>query len=750
MNAMSIINLSFFSSIEETGQANVMTLFYLLKGKVNISTQNESFIMEKQDIIVLNKSQRYKIFGDHVIMARIEINEREYLKLTSSQMHNIRCNTMKHKNDNFDKVRKLLDSLINASFEENYEKLFFEKYAYDLLALLSTDFTEYVIRFTGEEHRKDQIENYIKMNYQNNISLVDVSEYFGLTPQYFSKHFKETFKISFLKYLNEVKIENAHEDLLHTNHTIIKIALDNGFPNVTSFTKAFVQKYKEKPSDYRIKKSDTSYRKEKFALKEDVQQYLHNKDIEISDQVHNVYIENLEVHPLNSYWKNICNLGSLSKLSNGDLRSQVEILKRELGFEYARLTLDKVSFDSDVFNFYEEEKVFDFLLELQFKQIIVIDFRTYHQIDGFIKYFHKLISHCINRYGIDNVKRWEYELFFDTVFTKEKALSYRQFANELNTLFTKLKLHKHVYGPGFLMDENGENLKEFLKYNKEIETISISIAPYSLTNRDADIFLNRITDAHYISHQYQLAKSICDENHIQKLVISAWKNMLVENHYINDSSYRAANIMKNILHGYYDLPTLPIDYPLDLMLDYHKENNMLSGLPGLLTRQGVKKPSFYAYKFLNKLDRNFVYKDEYCLVTNDTNNYFEIVCHNCKELNYTFYCNENNGFDIHLLSQYFEDTEELTFSFKIPDVENGAYFIKSRYMNDEDGSALNKWIQMNFEDSSFFGPDEMQYLKSVSQPSMNGKKVTAINGILEFTFTLQPNEIRHIHIIHLS
>ena len=57
---------------------------------------------------------------------------------------------------------------------------------------------------------------------------------------------------------------------------------------------------------------------------------------------------------------------------------------------------------------------------------------------------------------------------------------------------------------------------------------------------------------------------------------------------------------------------------------------------------------------------------------------------------------------------------------------------------------------MNFEDSSFFGPDEMQYLKSVSQPSINGKKVIAINGILEFTFTLQPNEIRHIHIIHLN
>ena len=746
---MSIINMKYFSSIEQSGAACVTTLLYLLKGKVQLSIQNISYMMEKQDIIVINKSEHFKIIGNHVILVQIEINEKEYLKLTSSQMNHINCNSIMNKNDNFDKLRKALDILINKSFEENYEKIFFEKSAYDLLTLLFTDYTEYTIRLTGEENRKDQIENYIRMNYQNNISLEEVSDYFGLTPQYFSKYFKETFGISFLKYLNEIRTEKACEDLLNTNHTMIKIALDNGFPNVSSFTKTFMKKYMQKPSDYRSQMSEIKVN-EKHILKADVQSFLENKDIAFSEHVHAVNIEHLDIQPLTSFWKSVCNLGKLSRLLHSDLRSQFEILKQELGFEYARLFLDRTVFDEEKLNFFEEEKVFDYLLDLHFKQIIVIDFRMYQGVDAFIDYLKNLLCHCINRYGIINVKQWEYELYYDTVFTKEKAQLFHQFKNELDEMLKSIKIEKQVYGPGVLMDENGENLRQFLKYNKDLKEISISIAPYSLKSENTNIFLNRISDVNYISHQYHIARMICDENHITKLHISSWKNMLVENHYINDASYRAANIIKNILQGYDRLPALPIDYPLDLMLDNYMGNDIVSGLPGLLTRKGVRKPSFYAYKFLNKLDRFLVFKDDFCLITNDTNNYFEIVCHNCKDLNYKFYDNEGQGFDIKMIAQYFEDNDELTFSFSIENIEEGTYFIKSRYINDENGSALTEWIKMNFEDSSFFGPDEMQFLKAVSQPSINGKTVQTDHGILKFSFTLQPNEIRHIHIIHLN
>lgn len=312
---MSILRLNFLNSIETSKIASVTTLFYLLKGKLQFSIQNKSYPMGKQDVVVVNKHEQFKVSGDHVILVQIEINEKEYLKLTSSQMNHINCNSMMNKNDNFDKLKKALDILINKSFEENYEKIFFEKSAYDLLTLLFTDYTEYTIRLSGEENRKDQIENYIKTNYQNNISLEEVSDYFGLTPQYFSKYFKDIFHISFLKYLNEIRFERACEDLVNTDHTIIKIALDNGFPNVSSFTKAFINKYNQKPSDYRLK-INRKKENEKYILKEDIQAFLEHKDIVLNENIHEIKIAHIDIQPLTSFWKRVCNLGSLSKLLN--------------------------------------------------------------------------------------------------------------------------------------------------------------------------------------------------------------------------------------------------------------------------------------------------------------------------------------------------------------------------------------------------------------------------------------------------
>jgi len=70
------------------------------------------------------------------------------------------------------------------------------------------------------------------------------------------------------------------------------------------------------------------------------------------------------------------------------------------------------------------------------------------------------------------------------------------------------------------------------------------------------------------------------------------------------------------------------------LFDDNKDNNPISGLPGILSRKGIKKPSFYTFKFLKKLDHYFIYKDDHVLVTNDDVKYFEIVCHNCKQLSY--------------------------------------------------------------------------------------------------------------------
>lgn len=81
--------------------------------------------------------------------------------------------------------------------------------------------------------------NYIKNNYHNkNISLNDVANEIGLSPSYFSKLFKEELDLSYIEYLNKVRIE-ASKELLQKEHSLAEIAQSVGFSDQSYFSKVF-------------------------------------------------------------------------------------------------------------------------------------------------------------------------------------------------------------------------------------------------------------------------------------------------------------------------------------------------------------------------------------------------------------------------------------------------------------------------------------------------------------------------------
>ena len=62
---------------------------------------------------------------------------------------------------------------------------------------------------------------------------------------------KNILELTFMEYLNNVRLFHAVDELLYTKKNITRIALDNGFPTSAAFTKAFRDIYREAPSEYR-------------------------------------------------------------------------------------------------------------------------------------------------------------------------------------------------------------------------------------------------------------------------------------------------------------------------------------------------------------------------------------------------------------------------------------------------------------------------------------------------------------------
>ena len=103
--------------------------------------------------------------------------------------------------------------------------------------------------------RLTEITDYIKKNYQKELSLESLAEIFGYSPTYLSKMFQKYAKINYRDYVQNVRLERASKELMETDHMISDIALNHGFANSKAFANAFRKKYGRLPSDFRKEKN---------------------------------------------------------------------------------------------------------------------------------------------------------------------------------------------------------------------------------------------------------------------------------------------------------------------------------------------------------------------------------------------------------------------------------------------------------------------------------------------------------------
>lgn len=96
-----------------------------------------------------------------------------------------------------------------------------------------------------------QIINFIEENYQDPITLDDISEEIGFSRAYFCRFFKKNFHKTFLDFLTEFRIHNAEYLLSHSDLKITDLALETGFENASYFSSIFKEKTGQTPSAYR-------------------------------------------------------------------------------------------------------------------------------------------------------------------------------------------------------------------------------------------------------------------------------------------------------------------------------------------------------------------------------------------------------------------------------------------------------------------------------------------------------------------
>lgn len=95
-----------------------------------------------------------------------------------------------------------------------------------------------------------QMAQYINRNFTSQITLDNLAGHLGLNRYHVSHLFSDIFKVSFPKYLNSLRINEAISRMNSSDDSLLQICLDSGFNSQRTFNRVFKEMYQMTPREY--------------------------------------------------------------------------------------------------------------------------------------------------------------------------------------------------------------------------------------------------------------------------------------------------------------------------------------------------------------------------------------------------------------------------------------------------------------------------------------------------------------------
>ena len=652
---------------------------------------------------------------------------------------------------------------------------------------------------TRDIERIESILKYIDYNIERKITLKEVSEYEGISSYYLSHFFRKNIGISFQQYLNIKRLDKAVNLLLSTDNNIIDIVFQTGFSSTNYFNRVFREYYNCTPTEYRrdnrngesqntnyINKKSKSYLDvDRVSVFESLFKYLNLSPSNIKAETRysiNTVKENIiidinksEEKKYNPYWKNLICFGRASEGLRLSVQRHIREVQREISFNYIRFH-GIFSDEMMIYNINEEGKVsynwtyvdelFDFFMEINIKPFIGLGFmpselkrsdETVYWWKGNISppkninlwtdLVKEFVKHCINRYGIEEVKTWYFEVWnepeLEYVFWAGTKEEYFQFFKDtvlaVKSIAKELKISGPAVSPGIIM--NSTWLVDFLKYTKKnnitLDFISAHIYPEYIPTeetheveellkqeRQNQISIEESTIYHDKDHTQTTIRYINDKSQeilglIPEIHITEWNTSSQFGNLIHDTVYVSSYITKNILDSIGKVESLGYWALTDIFEENKLGVSHFHGGFGLINKDGLKKPSYYAYYLLNKLGNTIIEQRDGYIVTRN-NEDIQILVYNFAYFDKLFLSGDTSALDHKERYNIFEKVPSREINLDILGL-NGNYKIRKYKLNQDNGSVYDEWVGLGAPEN--MTGEEIRYLEGISKPKISIEEV---------------------------
>ena len=371
----------------------------------------------------------------------------------------------------------------------------------------------------------------------------------------------------------------------------------------------------------------------------------------------------------------------------------------------------------------------------------------------------------VSRYGQREVSSWYFEYW-----KKDPVLLYAndmkagrpddnlgQYFAEFDALCEGIKIaapDAKIGGGGFTFRSYGEGgIRTILSQWKKQQHLPdfISFNCYCYKNVDfGDNVLHqlRYEDRNYINKIISDAERIMRDAEFpqRKVFVTEYDFTVSNRNQINDSCCKAAELMQLLLCTMKNTDVLSYWTALDSYAEYSDTTAIIFGGVGLLSKDGIPKPVYYVFDFLNRLDEEILVHTEDYIVSRQGMDSFKIVCHNFRGFTDDYYGYEDEGaIGIREISSFIRDQHEKRIRLTLHNIPNGKYQIRMREVDDQSGSIPTIWKRLDYD--SRLNREDVQFVRQMCIPSMWRMETEVFNGSLDFEIKLAPNSVKYAHFV---
>lgn len=258
----------FFSCREDNGGSCAnhwhtgLEILYLFDGTMELYLDNTLYTMQQNDLVIINPSVIHatrcpECNRSLLLQIPKEILERYIPKLEDIQFDFLLTSVPNEKQYILSELKQCLQQM-SAYYHSETDPYHFQftSYLFHFLYLLEQHFSKFIKNSPSpisskNWERLEQIIDYVKSHYKEELTLDQVAKVVSLNPRYFCKFFKTQMGITLMEYINSIRLEHIYYDLLHTDYSINELLEKHGFRNYKVFIKMFKKYYGGTPAQKR-------------------------------------------------------------------------------------------------------------------------------------------------------------------------------------------------------------------------------------------------------------------------------------------------------------------------------------------------------------------------------------------------------------------------------------------------------------------------------------------------------------------